>query len=330
MTTNKTIRIVVAATLGLAAAFMPAQIASASGGTTLSFDFNTAGQLDNDFNSYVASGTVDQSADGGIGNTGSISTHDGDASAVFQPKAKYSIGPVGSSYSFAAYMKSVGNSGYSGFGFTATTPSAASDGVVGGPFRPSDALGISVHGGGFVFHNGSTNTDGSWSSDNSGITTIQTASIGDLLNNGSPDSWYKIVFSIKRVSETTFDIQVDVYPAQADGTLISQSAAASFKMVDQAAPALLSATNLYSYINFSGYRVTNFDGFATTVAGGVTVEGAPEGSLSGEPTTTSSGTDGLANTGGTSDDYLAVYSSAFALLYAGYMILRMRRRSARK
>ena len=303
------------------------QFATASGSTTLSFDFNTAGQLDSDFNSYVASGTVDQSVDGGIDNTGSISTHDGDASAVFQPKAKYSIGPIGSTYAFAAYMKSVGNSGYSGFGFTATTPSAASDGVVGGPFRPSDALGISVHGGGFVFHNGSTNTDGSWSSDNSGITTIQTASIGDLLNNGSPDSWYKIVFTIKRVSATEFDIQVDVYPAQADGTLINQSAAASFKMVNQEAPALLSATNLYSYINFSGYRVTNFDGFATTVAGGVTVQGAPEGSLSGDATTTTSGnTGGLANTGETSDDYAGAYFVGLALIYFGYLSLRAKRR----
>lgn len=328
MNLNKVIRISVATAVGFGAIFAPAQIASASGGTTLSFDFNTAGQLDNDFNSFVSSGTVDQSVDGGIGNTGSISTHDADANAVFQPKARYSIGPVGSEYSFASYMKSVGNGGYSGFGFTATSPSADTDTSNYGPFRPVDALGISVHGGGFVFHNGSVDTNGSWNSDNSDITTITKASIGDLLNNGSPDRWYKIVFTIKRVNAAHFDIQVDVFPALEDGSLISQSAAASFKMENQAAPSLLSASNLHSYINFSGYRVTNFDGFATTVSGGVVVEGAPAGSLSGEPATTSGGN--LANTSGNSDDYVAVYSSAFALIYVGFLILRSRRRSLRK
>ena len=28
----------------------------------------------------------------------------------------------------------------------------------------------------------------------------------DLLNHGSPDDWYKIVFSIERAMETTFDV----------------------------------------------------------------------------------------------------------------------------
>ena len=316
------------ATLALAGALVfSSQLAFAGGGTTLSFDFNTAGQLDNEFNSYISSGTVDQSIDGGISNTGSISTHDGAADAVFQPKAKYSIGPVGSSYSFAAFMKSVGNSGYSGFGFTATTPSADTVGATGGPFRPSDALGVSVHGGGFVFHNGPVDTDGNWSSDNAGMTTVQTASIGDLLNNGSPDNWYKIVFTIKRVSDLAFDMQVDVYPAQADGTLISQSSAASFKMVNQESPALLSATNIYSYINFSGHRVTNFDGFATTVAGGVVVEGAPAGSLSGDASSNGSDSNvSLANTGKSSEDFAGANFVGLTLIYSGYLLLRAKRR----
>lgn len=328
MKLNKVIRFTAAAAFGITAVLAPAQMASAAGGTTLSFDFNTPGQLANDFNSYVSNGTVDQTPDGGIGDTGSISTHDDSADAVFQPKAHFSIGPVGSSYAFAAYMKSIGNGGYSGFGFTATSPSAATDTGDFGPFRPVDALGISVHGGGFVFHNGSVDTSGQWDSDNQGITTLTKSTSNDLLNSASPDHWYKIVFTINRVSTTVFNMQVDVFPALADGTLIAEPAAASFKMVNQTSPELLGASSISSYINFSGYRVVNFDGFATTVAGGVAVQGAPEGSLSGDPSPTTGGT--LANTGGTSDDYLAIYSSAFALIYIGYLIHRTRRRDLRK
>ena len=33
------------------------------------------------------------------------------------------------------------------------------------------------------------------------ITTVKAAPMFDLLNHGSPDDWYKIVFSIERATE---------------------------------------------------------------------------------------------------------------------------------
>ncbi len=328
MNFTKIARLSAALTIGVLASLTPAQMAAATGTTTLSYNFDAPGQLANDFQSYVASGTVDQVSDGGISNSGSISTHDDAANAVFQPKAKFTIGPVGSSYSFSSFMKSTGPNGYSGFGFTATTPSAQTDNSSIGPFRPIDALGISVHGGGFVFHNESVDTNGLWGSDNVGVTTVKTTTFPQLLGGASPDDWYHIIFTIDRVTQTSFDIGVEVYPSTSEGTHINLEPEASFRMLNQSAPSLLAANYIYSYINFSGYRVTNFDNFATTVGGGVVVEGAPEGSLSGDIPTDDVSED-LANTGGSAEGLADVAALALVMIGLGLIVLRSKRRSTR-
>lgn len=242
--------------------------------TSISYDFDSAGDLTNGFNSYVNSGTISQSLTGGISNTGAIYAPSS-ANAVFTSKASYSLGQVGSSYTFTSFLKSVGNSGYSGMGFTTLTPSSAN--ASGTPYRPTDALGISVHGGGFVFHNGATNFSGQWNSNNSGgITNIQLASISDLLNSGSSDQWYKIILTITRDSSTTFDMHVEVWPSTSAGVLLNQQASAIFELNNQTNSALTSAPALYSYINFSGYRVTHFDNYQVSLAGGSSVIQAGE------------------------------------------------------
>jgi hypothetical protein len=332
----KSLRFATAVSLAVFATLTPATMANASGSSTLNFNFDVAGQLANDFTSYIDNGTVDQSADGGINNSGAITTHDSSANAVFQPEASYTIGPVGSTYSFAAYMKSVGNGGYSGFGFTSTTPSAASDTGNFGPFRPVDALGISVHGGGFVFHNGEVDTNGNWSGGNGGDISEVTAYSGfDLLNSGSPDQWYKIIYTITRTSESAFKTRVEVWSASADGTLLRPTAAdAIYEMPEQTNATILGASRLYSYISFSGYRVTYFDGFGTTVSGGPTIEGAPAGSVTGDGATNNEGEteveDTLAGTGTNDAEVLALGSMALAALWLGIAVLGARRRSESK
>lgn len=329
MSLLKVARFTVALALGVITSLTPAQMASAVGSTTLSYNFDVAGQLSNDFQSYVASGTVDQAANGGINDTGSISTNGAAANAVFQPNAKFTIGPVGSSYSFSSFMKSTGPNGYSGFGFTATTPSAATDSNVnGGPFRPIDALGISVHGGGYVFHNENVNTGSNWDVDAAGVTTVRKTTNPDLLGTFSPDDWYRIIFTIDRVTQTTFDIGVEVFPCNSAGVLVADTPEASFKMLNQAAPTLLAADYIYSYINFSGFRVTNFDNFATTVDGGVEVEGAPEGSLTGD--FQDEAQDGsLANTGSSSETLAGVSALALGIIGLGVYVMRTNRRIKR-
>ena len=323
---SKFVRSVAAISIATLAILTPATAAMAAGGATLSFDFDTPNQLD-DFDIYVSNGQVDQSADGGLNNSGAISTHDNDAYAVLQPKAYYTLGPVGSSYSFAAYMKSVGNGGYSGFGFTTTQPSADTDNDDVGPFRPIDALGVSVHGGGFVFHNGNTDTNGQWAgASGTDLRQITAANIDDLLNSGSPDQWYKIIFKITRTSSTKFTSHVEVWSANSDGTLIRPNQAdAIYEIRNQVNSTITNSTRLYSYINFSGYRVTYFDGFANTVGGGATIENAPTGSVTGD----NSG-DTLSNTGIDDIQQGALYTSALSALWLGFALLRTRKRLVQK
>jgi hypothetical protein len=266
----------------LLATLFSAGVTASSASTSVSYDFNTAGQLTTQFNSYVASGVFDQFNNGGIGNSGSIGPTSGASyrgDAVFASKDSYSLGPVGSSYTFTSFLRSIGNGGYSGMGFTALTPSAAnaSSNVA---FRPNDALGISVHGGGFVFHNGTSSPTANWGDTNprNGITRVKASSIGDLLNSGSDDDWYKFVLKIVRDSSTTFDMRVEVWPATAAGVLLRPNEAdAIFELNNQAAPGLIAAPTISSYINFSGHRVYNFDNYSVELAGGSSVisPGAP-------------------------------------------------------
>lgn len=248
---------------------------SASANTTLSFDFNSPTDLASNFNSHVSSGPVDWASSGGISDSGSISAP-GSNTAVYATKSAFSIGPVGSTYVFTAYMKSVGNGGYSGMGFTALVPSSGN--ASGGPYRPNDALGISVHGGGFIFSNSANNFDGYWSGgSDEAITPTQPSTIGDLLNAGSPDSWYKVVYTVVRDSATKLDSKVEVWPVDAAGTLLAAPASAIFELNNQSAPALINASKIYAYFNLSGDRVYNFDNFSVNLSGGASVieEGAP-------------------------------------------------------
>jgi hypothetical protein len=242
---------------------------SAEANTSVFYDFNTPGSLTNSFNSYISSGVAQESETGGISNSGAINAPS-TADAVFATKSSYSIGPVGSNYTFTAFMQSVGNSGYSGVGFTSHIPAA--DKATGTPYRPIDALGISVHGGGFVFHNGAADFSGSWNLDNQNISSIKKSTLDNLLNAGSPDKWYKIVFKITRDTSTTFDTRVEVWPANADGTLIRPDEAdAIFELRDKENAALLAAPAIYSYINFSGDRVRYFDNYQVQLSGGASV-----------------------------------------------------------
>ena len=235
-----------------------------------SYNFNTTGDLANNFDATVSSGSYSQTSTGGIGNSGAINAPSS-LSAIFATKNSYSIGSVGSTYTFSSYMQSIGNSGYSGMGFSAT-PSTAS----GNPYRPNDALGISVHGGGFVFHNSGTNYSAQWDSNSSGsITAVKKATIFDLLNNGSADDWYKVIFKVEVLASSKFTIRVEVWPASGtDGSLRETSAAAIYEVREISNASISGAANIKSYINFSGYRVVYFDNFTIDLAGNASVVSA--------------------------------------------------------
>jgi len=254
---------------------------SALGQTSTSYDFNTPGDLTSLFNGTGSVASVTEVTTGGISNSGGIKLPSS-ANAVFATKVGYSLGPAGSSDTFESFIKSEGNSGYSGVGFTASTPTTASS--IAAVYRPNDALGISVHGGGFVFHNGATSYSGSWNGTGlaTGITAIKSTSSNDLINStdasiGSPERWYKIIFKMTRATLSAFDMRVEVWPSNADGTLRYATASAIFEVNGVANSTLQNAPILHSYFNFSGYRVTYFDNFAVNLTGGGSViqAGAP-------------------------------------------------------
>jgi hypothetical protein len=248
---------------------------SSQAATGITNDFNTEAQVTDNLHSYVDSGVVAWGATGGLSDTGAINTDNNDVNAVFATKSSYSLGPVGSTYAFSSYINSLGSSGYSGVGFTSLVPSAsADDDSVNGIFRPTDALGVSVHGGGFFFHNGATDFGGGWSDGGSPI-IIDTAFTGggDLIDDG----WYKIELIITRASETTFDMKLSVWPCDSAGVLGNVDPTAVFELNDQTSPVLSAAPSIMSYINFSGHRVEHFDNFSVQLAGGASViePGAP-------------------------------------------------------
>jgi uncharacterized membrane protein YgcG len=272
MRSNLLFKTSVAALLALVCA---AFASPASASTSLSYDFNSDGELAANFNSYASGASPSWSSSGGISDSGSISAP-GTFSAVYAAKSAFSIGPVGSTYVFTAYMKSVGNGGYSGMGFTASLPGSTT--ASGNPYRPNDALGVSVHGGGFAFHSAASNFWGNWSGGGDPALTQTVASAnGALLNSGSPDSWYKVVFTAVRDSATTFDSKVEVWPVNSAGTLLESSASAIYELNNQAVSGLINAPIIYAYFNLSGDRVYNFDNFSVNLSGGASVidEGAP-------------------------------------------------------
>lgn len=252
--------------------------------TSTLFDFDTAGDLAANFNSFgTGVADVSQSLTGGIGDSGALTVPaDESVDAIYSSKEGYSIGPVGSTYIFSTFIKSEGNSGYSGVGFTTASPATGTAGFV---HRPDDALGVSVHGGGFVFHNGSEDISGNWSgfSDASITEVTATVACGDLINNngtecGSPDKWYRVVFRIVRSAESAFDLRVEVWPVDDDGTLRYPSAAtAVFELNGIDNPTIRTAPQIFAYFNFSGERVTAFDDYRIDLSGGATVvaPGAP-------------------------------------------------------
>ena len=85
------------------------------GSTNTLYDFDRPGQLSEVFNSAGSgAANVIEATTGGIGNSGAITAPSSSTNAVFSTKEGYSLGPVGSTYTFNSYIKSVYNNGYSG------------------------------------------------------------------------------------------------------------------------------------------------------------------------------------------------------------------------
>ncbi len=225
---------------------------------TNEFDFNTSGQLSSAFTQGGSSVLITQTNNTGINNSGAVNVS-GSTNEVFTTKQGYSISGEGAHYEFTTYFKSEFNSGYGGIGFTSN-----SNATYHFYAAPNDGLGISVHGGGYIFTSGTAFNSGSWDG-------------GDVLNSGSSDDWYLAVLTIDLQANSYFDMVIEIYPANADGTLISPGAPTETKTWNVQNTAIASSEIIYSYFAFGGHRITNFDNYTINLEGGATIieEGAP-------------------------------------------------------
>ena len=245
--------------------------------TSASYDFNSTSQLSQYFFNNNNPATVTAASTGGLSNSGSIAVTATSTNAIFVTKQGYANGGDGAVYTLRSFVKSIYNGGYSGMGFTSNSGSTHSRYAA-----PATGIGISVHGGGYVFNNDSSTISGSWGSAN-----VKPSSISDLLNSGSPtDSWYLVELKITDLSGNNFKLRVSVWSANADGTLIRSAEDAIDERTFSNAT-MAAAPIIHSYFAFGGQRVSNFDNYSINLTGSSIVEdGAP--SISGTGTLDSS------------------------------------------
>jgi len=215
------------------------------------FDFNTSNQLLTEFTQGGNSKLITQSSKDGIGGSGTINVL-GETDEIFTSKQGYSITGKGAHYEFKTYFKSEYNSGYGGFGFT-SNPNAKHHFYA----APSEGLGISVHGGGYIFNSGLTAESGKWTNE-------------DVLNSTSPDKWYLAVLSIDLLGNSYFDMTVNIYPSNDDGTLLDPNNPIETKTWKVQNKAMANSRVMYAYFAFGGHRITNFDNYIINLKGGST------------------------------------------------------------
>ncbi|WP_396189110.1 T9SS type A sorting domain-containing protein [Flavobacterium sp.] len=234
--------------------------------TSTFYNFNTQGDLTNYFTRGNTGYTqVSQSTNTGISGSGAVFIGNTSANEVYTTKQGYSNGGVGSVYEFSSFVKSEFNAGYSAIGFTSVPNQVHSNSG-----NPAICLGVSVHGGGFIFFNNSSQNSGSWQSGG-----VVNASMFDLLNNGSPDKWYKIVLKITAQANNNYHLRLEVWPSNASGVLLYSSPSAVQERIYQNNN-IGNSTVLYSYFGFGGYRVSNFDNYSMNLQGSTVInQGAP-------------------------------------------------------
>lgn len=215
------------------------------------FDFNTTNQLQTEFTQGGNSKLISQSLKDGIGGSGTVNVL-GETDEVFTSKQGYSISGKGAHYEFKTYFKIEYNSGYGGFGFT-SNPKAKHHFYA----APIEGLGISVHGGGYIFNSGLTTESGKWTNP-------------DVLNSTSPDKWYLAVLSIDLLGNSYFDMTVNIYPSNEDGTLVNSTNPIETKTWKVQNKAMVNSKIIYAYFAFGGHRITKFDNYVVSLKGGST------------------------------------------------------------
>lgn len=271
--------------------------AEASGITSTSrtYSFDTANELANQFESaglstYAAK--VTQQLSGGIENSGSISIADSDTVetyAVYKAKDGYVLGPVGSKYTFESYFKSLGLVGWGGMGFTTRTQLSGNLlGSLYDPYRPNDAIGVSIAGSGFHFHTGGGPLSSFQRWDTATAPQVPTPCANPVHRNNtftwstvtsaevacaSAVGWYRLILEIERTGEREFKLRAKLWASDSNGVVQSELPMAdqsvTFSVTDSSP--FITEPDMYSYFNLSGKRFEKFDGYGVSLSGGATV-----------------------------------------------------------
>lgn len=285
----------VASGLALAPVFVEPAEASGITSTSRSYSFDTANELIDQFESFGLAGytsKVSQQVNGGISDSGSISIADADSVetyAVYKAKDGYSLGPVGSKYTFDSYFKSLGLVGWGGMGFTTKTQLSGNvSGSLYDPYRPTDAIGVSIAGGGFHFHTGGGPLSSLQRWDTASAPQVATSCANPVHRNdtytwstvtsadvacASADGWYRLILEIERTGELEFKLRAKLWASSSSGVVRSELPMADQWVtfsVTNSSPFITEPT-MYSYFNLAGKRFEKFDGYGVSLSGGATV-----------------------------------------------------------
>ncbi|MDD5214112.1 MAG: hypothetical protein PHQ03_01055 [Methylococcales bacterium] len=151
-------------------------------------------------------------------------------------------------YTVSAFIyNGSGNSGYAALGFsTNSSNSSTNNGVIGSSASPvaNSFLGVSFQGGGGNFLN-----------DGIDATNLVHAEL-------PANAWYKVVFSARETSNTTFDLILDIYDASSS-SVVSSPRYHTTKAVTNSN--IANSAGLYPYFANEGSRLDSLDNFAVTL-----------------------------------------------------------------
>ena len=285
-------------TWALLASLLIPMPASAS---TQVYEFESDSDLTDNFIVTVGPNTnrsdISVQAEWGIDATGGLKVDLGNPTenraAILGSQVRYTVNgaPVDSVYKFSLYAKSF-EGGYAGMGFSANS-TVTSSGVYPDRFTPTDALGVSLHGGGFFIHNGNTDIEGQWNGSGNpvAITPITTSSClifidspefvpspASLDDCASSSGWYRMDLTLTKKGPITFDLKIEVFRSSSSGDIAESGNSnpdASFEVLGLSNSAIGNADSLASYINYSGKRFPAIDRYSVTLTGGPSFVTAP-------------------------------------------------------
>jgi hypothetical protein len=200
---------------------------------------------------------------------------------ILVTKQAFDISGVGQSVVLSAYLHNTTDSGYFTMGVTSHAD-VSTHTTYNSALRPDDAAGFAVHGGGFLSLAEDEETDGGWDSDDDTyFDVVHVAPVGETIGAASDDQWYKIVVKVTRLSETAFDLGLELWPANADGSIVdgaTEPMAEFHRSPD--VPTVAASSQVYGYIGFSWSRFDHADNVVIT---GDAVGGSADGeSAAGE------------------------------------------------